>query len=148
MIEGLIGGKLHGTAQTKTAKTGKPFTTAKVKAHAGDGEVFVNVVAFSDSAQAALLALGDGDAVALAGALKPTAWIDREGNARPSLDMVAAQVLTVYHIGKRRKAMQGGSDTPQADHPSQEAWEARKSVGYKGSRGFDDDLDDGGPLDF
>ena len=45
-----------------------------------------------------------GDAVALAGTLKAGAWIDRDGNARPSLDLVAAQVLTVYALAKKRKA--------------------------------------------
>ena len=70
-----------------------------------DGDaVFVNVVAFSETAGAALLALDAGDAVALAGTLKAGAWVDRDGNARPSLDLVAAQVMTAYGLAKKRKA--------------------------------------------
>ena len=42
--------------------------------------------------------------MALAGTLKAGAWIDRDGNARPSLDLVAAQVMTVYGLAKKRKA--------------------------------------------
>lgn len=56
------------------------------------------------SACAALLALGDGDAVSLAGGLTPKVWTDKTGNARPTLDIVAHQVLTAYHVQRRRKA--------------------------------------------
>jgi single-stranded DNA-binding protein len=77
--------------------------------------VFVNVVAFSESAQAALLALGDGDAVALAGTLTPKAWVDREGQARPALDMVAAQVLTAYQVKRKREAAAAGAKHQQPE---------------------------------
>jgi len=108
-IEVLILGKLHQRAEQRTSKAGRPFVTAKARAAAGEGEaVFVNVVAFSDTACASLLALEAGDSLALAGTLKAGAWIDREGAARPSLDMVAAQVLTVYGLKKKREAAQDG----------------------------------------
>ena len=110
MIEALVSGKLHGQATQKTARSGNPFTTAKVRVPAGDEAIFCNVIAFSDSAQAALLALGDGDAVALAGTLKPGVWVDQRGQARPTLDMTAAQVLTVYHLKRRRAAVAPGDE--------------------------------------
>ena len=66
MIEALVSGKLHGQATQKIARSGNPFTTAKVRVPAGDEAIFCNVIAFSDSAQATLLALGDRDAVELA----------------------------------------------------------------------------------
>jgi single-stranded DNA-binding protein len=94
MIEALISGKMQGQPSEKMATTGKPFVTAKVRVHAGDADVFVNVIAFSESACAALLALQSGDAVSLAGSLTPKAWTDREGVVRPALDLVASQVLT------------------------------------------------------
>ena len=112
-IEALITGKLHQRAESRTSKSGKQFVTAKVRAAAGEADsLFINVVAFSESACAALLALGAGDSLAVAGTLKPGAWIDREGNARPSLDLVAAQVMTLYGLKKRRAA--AGADEPQA----------------------------------
>ena len=105
-IEALILGKLHQRAEQRTAKTGRAFVTAKVRAAAGEGEaLFVNVIAFSESAGAALLALDAGDAVALAGTLKPGVWTDREGTTRPSLDLVAAQVMTAYGLKKKRDAI-------------------------------------------
>lgn len=110
MIEALVTGKLHQRAEERTSKGGKPFVTAKVRTAAGEADsLFVNVVAFSESAGAALLALDAGDSLALAGTLKPGAWIDRDGNARPSLDLVAAQVLTLHGL-KRRRAAAAGAD--------------------------------------
>ncbi len=44
MIEALISGKLHGQPTQKISKTGKPFVVAKVRAHAGEADVFVNVM--------------------------------------------------------------------------------------------------------
>ena len=108
MIEAIITGKLHQRAEERTSKGGRPFVTAKVRTAAGEADsLFVNVVAFSESACAALLALDVGDSLAVAGTLKAGAWIDRDGNARPSLDLVAAQVLTLYGM-KRRRAAAGG----------------------------------------
>jgi hypothetical protein len=73
MIEGLVSGKVYGRPEQRTSNsTGKPFTVAKVRAATGNGEtLFVNVLAFDAAAQAALLALSDGDAVSLAGTLTP-----------------------------------------------------------------------------
>ena len=85
----MISGKLQAQPSEKLAKTGKPSVTAKVRVHAGEADVFVNVMAFSESACTALLALDSGDAVALAGSLTPNAWTDLEGVVRPALDLVA-----------------------------------------------------------
>ena len=116
-IEALILGKLHQRAEQRTSKTGRPFVTAKARAATGDGEsLFVNVIAFGDTECAALLALDAGDSLALAGTLKPGAWTDREGNARPSLDVVAVKVLTVYGLKKKREASEQAGERPQAPH--------------------------------
>jgi single-stranded DNA-binding protein len=132
MIEALVSGKLHGQPAQRIAKTGKPFVVAKVRAHAGDADVFVNVIAFSQAACEALLALGDGDAVALAGSLTPKAWTDREGTARPALDLVASQVLTAYHVARKRKAL---------ERKPHDQTEPQPASGH-------DAFDDGSPLDF
>lgn len=117
MIDALVSGKLYGTPQERTASTGSPFVTLKVRAVAGDGgSVFVNVIAFAPDTCAALLALGDGDgdSVALAGTITPKVWIDREGEARPSLDMVAHACLSAYHVTRKRNAMKAPSE-PHTD---------------------------------
>lgn len=123
MIDGLIAGKLYGAPQQRTGKSGKPFALAKVRCAAGDGEsLFVNVIAFDGDVCTALMALGDGESVAMAGTLTPKVWTDKQGTARPALDIVAAQVLTPYHVTRKRKAVandghQGNDDFPQGDDP-------------------------------
>ena len=132
MIEALVSGKLHGQPTQKIAKTGKPLVVAKVRVHAGDADVFVNVIAFSPAACDALLALGEGDAVALTGSLTPKAWTDREGIARPALDLVASQVLSAYQVTRKLKALERKRQDPTS--PQQAS--------------HHDELDDGAPLDF
>ncbi|MDB5931229.1 MAG: hypothetical protein JWR60_2936 [Polaromonas sp.] len=138
MIEALISGKLHGEPAQKIARTGKPYVTARVRAHAGEGDVFVNVIAFSQAACEALLALSEGDAVALAGTLTPKAWIDKEGTARPALDLVASHVLTAYHVTRKRKALER---RPRAPHETQLPPDAQPYTRH-------DEFDEAGPLDF
>jgi single-stranded DNA-binding protein len=106
MIDALIAGRLYGKPQARTSKAGNAFATAKVRTPMANGEsAFVNVIAFSDSTRAALLALGEGDSVAIAGELKVGTYTDKEGAARPSLDLTAFVVTTEYHVARKRKAV-------------------------------------------
>lgn len=97
MIEAMIGGKLHGKPERRTAKSGKPYTLAKVRVLAGNSTITGGVVAFAEPVQAALLALDDGEPVALAGSLTIKPWIDREGRPRAGFDLIANAVLTLHH---------------------------------------------------
>ncbi|WP_310566485.1 single-stranded DNA-binding protein [Hydrogenophaga sp.] len=98
MIDGLVAGRLMGDASRRVDKAGRPFMVARVLArNKADEEFIVNVIAFDDAACAALRALADGDAIALAGALTPKVWTDKQGVVRPSLDLVATRVLTAHH---------------------------------------------------
>ncbi|SRR5258706_12435803 len=116
MIDGLIGGRLYGEAQIRTGQNGKRFVTCKVRATAGDGEtLFVNVIAFDDDVQTALLALSDADSVTLTGALTPKVWTDKNGLVKPALDMVAHGLLTPYHV-RRKRQMVSGDPVPQDPH--------------------------------
>lgn len=98
MIDGLIAGRLMGDASRRTDKAGRGFIVARVLArNRADEEFIVNVIAFDDAPCAALLALRDGESLTLSGGLTPKVWTDKQGIVRPSLDMVATHVLTVYH---------------------------------------------------
>ena len=103
MIDALMSVKLHGRPVQRTSQSGKPFTTFRARESGPDG-LFVNGIAFSESAQAALLARDDGDAVALAGALTPKLWTDRSGESRIALDLVVSSVLSVYDVRRKRQA--------------------------------------------
>ncbi|WP_186146369.1 single-stranded DNA-binding protein, partial [Burkholderia gladioli] len=101
------------TPEERRSNAGKAFVIANVRAADGEGEgLFVNVVAFSDSAKAALLALEDGDSVSLAGTLKIGTYEGRDGSVKPSVSMVASKVLTAYHVARKRKAV---ADAQAAD---------------------------------
>ena len=142
MIDGLIAGRIYGKPTERTSKTGKPFALAKVRAAGGDGEsLFVNVIAFDAAPCTALLALGDGDSVALSGSLTPKTWTDKEGNTRPSLDLVAHQVLTTYHVTRKRTAMHQSAPAPAHGRAKDEAWQARAPRDRSGPGDFE-------PLDF
>lgn len=106
MIDALISGKVYGQPTTRTSKTGNQFVVAKVRAAAGDGEsLFVNVIAFDDAPCTTLMALDDGASVSLSGTLTPRVWTDKNGETKPALDLVASQVLTAYHVTKKRRAV-------------------------------------------
>jgi len=106
MIDAIIAGRLYGNPQSRTSKNGNAFAIAKVRTPMTNGEsAFVNVIAFSDTAKTALLALSEGDSVAIAGELKVSTYTDKEGTARPSLDLTAHAVLTEYHVVRKRKAV-------------------------------------------
>jgi hypothetical protein len=110
MIDGLIAGRLMGDASRRVDKAGRTFIVARVLARSrADEEFIVNVIAFDEAPGAALLALADGDALSLSGALTPKVWTDKQGNTRPSLDLIAAQVMTAYHVGRKQAAL-GGVD--------------------------------------
>lgn len=111
MIDALIAGRMYGSAKQGTGKAGSTYTTAKVKAAAGNGETLLcSVIAFDDKAQAALLALDDGDSVAVSGALTPKVWTDKAGDTRPAVDLVCHAVLTSYHVKRKRQAVAEDSE--------------------------------------
>ena len=139
MIDALIAGRVYGQPAERTGKSGKPFAVAKVRAAGGDGEsLFVSVIAFDAAPCTALLALRDGDSVALSGTLTPKVWADREGNTRPALDLVAHQVLTSYHVTRKRAAVR---PQPAPERPSHDAWRAAAQHDRSNQGDFE-------PLDF
>ena len=105
MIDGLIAGRLMGDASRRVDKAGRTYLVARVLArNKADEEFIVNVIAFDEAPCAALLALRDGQALALSGALTPKVWTDKQGIARPSLDLVAVQVMTAQDAGQKSVA--------------------------------------------
>lgn len=108
MLDALVGGTVQGTPQRRPGKAETTFVTARVRALAGDNDtvVLVNVIVFDEAAGSALLALADGDAVSLAGSITPKVWTDKQGIARPAIDMVAQQVMSPYQLQQRQAAAQ------------------------------------------
>ncbi|KAA0893105.1 single-stranded DNA-binding protein [Pusillimonas sp. ANT_WB101] len=110
MIDALISGKLYGAPKQGEDKTGNPYTTAKVKVAAGNGDMLLcGVIVFDSVAQATLLALEDGDSVAMSGTLTPKVYQAKDGEYRPGLDMVAHVVLTAYQVSHKRQTIEGAA---------------------------------------
>lgn len=135
MIDAMIQGKLIKAPESRTTKTGKPMASARLRVATADpaASVLCGVVAFETEVVAALLALGEGDAVSVAGPLKVGTWTDKEGNARPSLDLVA---------DRKQRAAAGGGQPPQrgssTEKPAHDAWLARQVNRPADFAGFDD----------
>ncbi len=111
MIEALVTGTLMALAEERQGKNDSAFVVAKLKAQPAEGEgLIVNVIAFAAEARAALLALDEGDTLAVSGALTPKVWTDKQGDTRPALDLVASQVLTVFHVERKRATLGGAAD--------------------------------------
>jgi single-stranded DNA-binding protein len=101
----------------------------------------VNVIAFGDTAKAALLALDDGEPVSLAGTLRVGVWKAPNGEARPQLDLTASAVLTVHHVRRKRAAIQGDGAPCDGGNDSGKA-RTRPEQPAQASALADDPLDD------
>ena len=103
MIRVLITGKLHDTPQERESANGNTYALAKVKADdKGGAWIWVSVIAFGEEAQR-LLAMNAGDAVAIGGRAELKAWVDKEGNARPDVSVVADEIATLKGRPKPQK---------------------------------------------
>ena len=91
---------------------------ATIRVATGDDALFIKCLAFDKPIRAALLKLDAGDSVAAGGMLKATAWIDKNGKARPSLELIVTQLLTMYQRAKKRAAASNAS-TEAATQPDQ-----------------------------
>lgn len=135
MLEVLISGRLIRDPQTRQGKSGQNFTTALVRVPAGHGEdhVVASVIAFQGEGEK-LARLRAGDSVSVAGSAKLTVW-QKEGEARPGLDVTASGILSPYETRKRqgapeRKAANGSAPTgrtkgnhgPGSDTGRADAW--------------------------
>ena len=67
MISALVAGTLFRSPEHKMSKSGKDYISAKMKVRDGDYVAWIRVTVFSESAQAELMRLGDGDALSVQG---------------------------------------------------------------------------------
>ena len=150
-IDALLQGRLMNAPTQRTAKSGNAYTVCRLKvAGAGTGDagadtLLVNCIAFSETAQAALLALDAGEGIAVSGQLRAGVWQAQDGTTKPSLDMTVGAVLSAYSIAKRRKASQAGNDQgdrQRDQRPTHDAWRAGAPAGRQQHRAPADDLDD------
>jgi len=108
MIDALIRGRLVAAPERRQTRTGKDYATARLAATDREGgEHLVLLTAFDEQAATALLALGKGDSVAVAGELSAAVWAPQGKEPRPSLRVLVHQVLAPYSVQRRREAASG-----------------------------------------
>ena len=108
MIRALITGTLYGTPQARTSQAGKQYVTAKVRADGKNGEsVWCGIIAFGEIADR-LMTLADGAALSISGRAEVNAWLDKAGEPRAGLSLVADEMVT---LGKPRPVEAEGQDS-------------------------------------
>ncbi len=119
MLSLLISGKLVRDPQTRTGKSGKPYTTAlvavpvKAVSDGDEDRVLVSAIAFGPAAEA-LAALAKGDDVSCAGNGRLSSWT-KDGVECHGLAVTAYRVLTAYQRGKIQAAQQKSKQPVTAD---------------------------------
>ncbi|WP_031429860.1 single-stranded DNA-binding protein [Methylomicrobium agile] len=116
MIDALITGKLIRDPALKTGPSGKPYCNFLLSVPTGDGEpVVVSGIAFADVAER-IGRLGKGDALSVAGSLKPSQWTDKTtGETKHGLNVTVSAALSAYDVKKRR----GSADGTESSRPPQ-----------------------------
>jgi len=131
MIDALLAGRVHGTPTERTAKNGARFVTCKLRVATRTGEtLFANIICFRAQAVTALLALSDGDSVAISGELTLGTYVAKDGITRPTLDVVAHAALSPYSVARKRQALSA----------SRERSASSPALAQTSTAEFDDDL--------
>jgi single-stranded DNA-binding protein len=111
----LITGVLFRAPEQRTSKLGKPFVTATIRAKDGETTLWWKVVAFSESAQAELMRLVDGDSLAVQGSFRAELYQPEGGEPKVSPSIIADHVLSLRQPPRERKAPASG---PPRDAPA------------------------------
>ncbi len=114
-IQALISGSVFRKPEKKISKNGKEFTAGTLRCQDGESFQFVRFVAFSESAQAELMRLDDGDSVSVQGPLKAELFTPEGGEARVSLSIVAAQALPLRAPPRERKPAASTDPRPRQE---------------------------------
>lgn len=132
-LDVLCTGRLVKPAETRQAKSGSTYAVAQlsVAIEGDEAGVLCSLIAFRDTAVEALLVLGPGDAVSVAGRARVTTWTGRDGEAKAGLSIVVEQVMSVYAVRRKREAVQARDD---ADDATPTAAPDRRPQGRDSSR--------------
>jgi len=112
-LDVLAQGKLVKAPEQRTARNGSPFALAQLSVSTdGDESILCSLITFRVETVAAMLALDAGDALAVAGRAKVTTWTNRDGETKAGLSITVDQLLTAYHVKRKRSAVQDDDHAP------------------------------------
>ncbi len=103
-ILALVSGQIFKAPESRTSKNGKAFVSGTLRFKDDESSQFVRFVAFSESVQAELMRLVDGDSLSVQGAMKAVMYQPEGGEPRVSLSIIADQVLSLRSPPKAGKA--------------------------------------------
>jgi single-stranded DNA-binding protein len=106
VISVLLVGNFISQPTSRISKNGNGYATAQIRVPVDGESVLCSLVGFNESVCQALLVLGKGDSVSVAGTAKPTAWTSKSGELSTGLSVRVEQVMTVYRVKEKRKASQ------------------------------------------
>jgi hypothetical protein len=132
----LVSGTLFKSAEQRTSKSGRAFVTATIKAKAGESVEWWRFTAFSESAQAELLWLSDGDARSVQGPFKAELYT-KDGEPRISLGVTVERILPLRQESKPR---QPKAVTPPDNRPRDERLRGSWQSPHDGPNDSLDDL--------
>jgi single-stranded DNA-binding protein len=87
--------------ELKTSKNGRAYLRLNVRAGNGDAAVWIAVMAFNDVEELAGRLKKDSK-VYVEGAITADAWIDRDGKARASLNVMTWHCVETHRIGRNK----------------------------------------------
>jgi single-stranded DNA-binding protein len=114
----LITGSLSRPPALKTSKAGKPYVVATLKVAADNAIDFWTVLAFSESAQAELMRLDEGDKIAAQGSLKVETYVGKDGSTKISRTVLADHVLALKPKPRAPKSAKAAVETPTSIAPA------------------------------
>ena len=98
----LLQGKLERAPESRVSRNGNSFATTTIRVSAGSELQFWRLFVFSESAQAELARLGEGNSLSVQGPLKAEVF-ERDGRSRVSLSMTVDHVLALRQPPRERK---------------------------------------------
>jgi len=141
-VSALIQGSIaFGAPQQRTSRNGNSFVTFNMKVANGTESAIWRVFVFSESAQAEVLRLGEGDGLACQGTPKFELYQPEGGAARVSLSLTADHVLALRQPPRERKK----KDAPASMAASPPPQRAPERGGFKSrcgaaTAGLDDEI--------
>ncbi len=99
----LITGTLFRPPEQRTSKYGLPFATATLRVKYSEDVQWWKILAFGESAQAELMRMFEGSAIACQGALRVDTYQTESGETKVSLTCLADSILALNSRPKERK---------------------------------------------
>lgn len=100
-IDAAFNGVLGKDPERKVSKSGRDYLRLNVRAGSGDGAQWLGVLLFSDVDELAERLKRDSK-VYIEGSITVDAWIDRDGKARASLNVMSWNCVETHRIGRNR----------------------------------------------